>query len=804
MRPIPARIRAALACCVIAVLGVAAPSTAVGQGMVIGPRPPGFPVCPPPQGCAMDGPCPQPCGWAFAGVVRTSTQVRAELADRVLRYEVTETFTNRGPRLAEADYLFPLPAGAAFQDLALSINGELVRGEVLDATQARSVYEEIVRKQRDPALVEYLGSGLLRARIFPIAAGEEKTVVVRFQTVAPREGDALRIDYTGPGGLRERPPWVRPVVMLNRNSGPDDQQHSADAGSSYNFTLTYHAGDGYGTPYSPTSALTTERLGNDLKVRVDGGGRDITVLLPTPRSTGVAVSMLPYAPGDGPGFALITLSPPVLRGHSTPRDVTFVLDVSGSMSGHKIEQARAAGRQLLATLSPQDRFRLIDFSTDVRTFRDDFEFATPEHLREANHYLDELEAQGATNIDGALTAALKAPPSEDEGQAGDGGPSTPRESGAAGRLPLVLFITDGEPTVGERSPEVLVTRAVAQLGSARLFTFGLGADVNTSLLEQLALRGRGTAQFVRPDESVERAVSLVARRLTDPVVTDLAVHADGVRLEQMLPATMVDLFAGQDLVLLARYLESGTTRLRFTGRTAAGPISWETTVTFPARERANPFVARLWATQRVGYLEAQRHASGGSEELDAELKSLGERYGIPTEFTSYLVQEPTLAMRAGGMAGGIGMQRDRKDGSMQTGPAIVPQSAAPMAQLNAAKAASEQRAVTSLAAADASNMAGVAGGAPAASGIRRAGDRTFVLRDSVWTDTRFKSGGPVIRVQVFSPAYFDLLQSVPELRDAFAIGDRVLVTGRQLSIEVTPSGTTQLAAADANAVRTGW
>ena len=128
---------------------------------------------------------------------RITSDVRIALADRVLRYEVTEVFRNNSSRVAEADYVFPLPAGAAFEGLKLSINGELVDGETMSADRARGIYEEIVRKQRDPALVEWMGSGMLRARIFPIAPGEEKKLVVRFQSVAAREGDALRIDYLG-------------------------------------------------------------------------------------------------------------------------------------------------------------------------------------------------------------------------------------------------------------------------------------------------------------------------------------------------------------------------------------------------------------------------------------------------------------------------------------------------------------------------------------------------------------------------------------------------------------------------------
>jgi Ca-activated chloride channel homolog len=782
-------------CFIIVALDVAGSARARAQGMVL----PREALCVAPAVC-MDSRCaPPPCPWrGTAAVARTSTQVRAQLADRVLRYEVTETFVNRGPRLGEADYIFPLPRGAAFQDLQLSINGELVAGEALNAQEARGVYEEIVRRQRDPALVEWMGAGLLRARIFPIAAGEEKKVVVRFQTVAEREGDALRVDYVGPGAAGGGP------VDAPAGGNVDDGRRGRSS-----FELSYAATDGLGTPYSPTHELTTARDGDRRTVRAEGGPRDITILLPTPRSSGAGVTMLPYAPGDGPAFTLITVAPPVVRAKTAPRDVTFVLDISGSMSGHKLEQARAAGRQLLATLMPRDRFRLIDFSTDVRTFRDGPEYATPEHVREAEAYLDALEANGSTNIAGALAAALGAgaPAADRISDAADRTNDHTNEGRAddAERLPLVLFITDGEPTVGERSTDALVAQAVAHLGRVRLFTFGLGADVNTALLEQLALQGHGTAQFVRPDESVERAVALVAHRLTDPVITDVTLHADGVRLTGMLPTLPTDLFAGQDLVLLARYEGSGRAQLRFTGRTSDGPVSWTSDVTFPERERANPFVARLWATQRVGYLEAERHKSGGSAELDAELRMLGERYGIPTELTSYLVREPALAMNGvaaptsvGGVAGAHGMLARRAPAVTGTG------------ALAGAKMAAEQRAAVTLAAADSSAVGGfsrsadslAAGGARLDRGtVRHVGDRTFVLRDSVWTDTRYVAGGRVIRVQAFSDAYFAVLDLLPELRASLSVGDRVLVAGRGTAIEIGPGGATRLTEADRAALR---
>jgi len=658
--------------------------------------------------------------------------------------------------------MFPLPKGAAFEDLKLSINGELVSGETMNAADARRIYEEIVRRQRDPALVEWMGYGLLRARIFPINPGEEKRVVVRFQMVAEREGDAVRVDYFR--GAKHEPGLMRDVPRPNQGSST--------------FTFIYPRTPELGTAYSPTHGIDVNDNGSERRVDVRGDASDLTLLIPLRQRNEAAISVLANAAGGEDGFALISLSPPasMTRGDVTPRDVTLVLDVSGSMSGVKMNQARAAGHQLLATLRPDDRFRLIDFSSDVHTFRDEFVSATSQNIRAAGEYLDALQAQGSTNISGALREALGA----------NRGPE------AIERMPVVLFITDGEPTIGERDPSRIAESASHDRGSARLFTFGVGADVNVTLLEQLALQGRGTAQFVRPDESVERAVGLVAGRIVDPVLTDVRVHTDGnVRLSKILPEQPVDLFAGQDLVLLARYAGHGDARVTFEGKRGRQTIRWTSNVDFPDRERGNPFVSRLWATQRIGWLSAEKRKNGGSSEIDDEIRGLGERFGIPTEFTSYLVQEPGM------VAGGV-RQRNLP-------PGLSP-AAAPMRdqRFEEAKAASQLRAVVTTAAVDSMAMRGASGGAAGAS-MKRAGTHTFILKDGVWTDVRQASSGTrTIRIKAYSKAYFDLIEAVPDLRAIFAIGDRVTAQGRAVTVEVSSNGVEQLAGSEINSLAREW
>jgi Ca-activated chloride channel family protein len=323
----------------------------------------------------------------------------------------------------------------------------------------------------------------------------------------------------------------------------------------------------------------------------------------------------------------------------------------------------------------------------------------------------------------------------------------------------------------------------------------VGADLNVSLIEQLALEGRGTASFVRPDESVERAVGIVASRLTSPLVTDVRVHADGVRLLKMHPAMPVDIFAGEDLVLLARYDGDGDATLRFDGQTTSGPVTWTARVNFPERSRENPFVARLWATQRVGYLSAEKRKHGGSQEIDDEIRELGERFGIPTEFSSYLVVEPAMNQRRMSGVGGVQL-----NGTVATGATTsrMPAPAPAAVQFEAAKAASAQRAATSVMAADAA--AGIRDDAS----VRRAGNVTFVLRDGVWTDVRYKGTGTVLRVKPYSDAYFKLLDIEPDLREAFSIGERAIVAGKNMAIELTPSGEDNLTERDIALLRDRW
>ena len=712
-----------------------------------GPFQPPVPVpCTPCPTCDVRLPCDR-----AARVVRTASRAVLTIDGRVVRYEITERFVNRGGVVGETEYLLPLPPRAAFEDLALSIDGEMVTGETMRADRARAIYEEIVRRQRDPALVEWMGQGLLRTRIFPIAPGEEKTVVVRFRAILDREGDVMRIDY--------RPP-VR----------------SGDDGARSTLEVRYPARGELGRAFSPTHDLESGEQGAMRYARAENVRGVATLLLPVHTPHTASVHVLAHAEPGEDGFAMITIVPPPASRTVTPRDVTFVLDVSGSMNGTKIEQARKAGRALLGALNPTDRFRVIAFSTEVSTFRDGWQAATAPNVHAAQRFLDDLRAEGSTNISGALEEALHRSP-------------------AADRLPVVLFLTDGAPTVGERNPDRIAALAEKLRGRQRVFTFGVGADVNAALLEQLALSGRGTAQFVRPEEDVERAVGVVAQRITNPVATDLRIRVDGVRLDRVQPAGTFDLFAGQEITLFARYRGSRhEASIAVDGMSVDGPVHWTTTAEFPDRATDNAFVARLWAVQRVGWLSAERRRNGAAPELDDELRALGTRYGIPTELTSYLVVEP--GMRQNMPGGGVMPTKDtpvtlRTMGGVAAAPA-------PVRQFEAAKTAADQRAVRTTAQLDNTLQVG--------SGTEKkfALGRMFTLRDGTWADDSVTPATRVVRVAPYSDAYFALVQRVPQLKEAFALGERVSVQGRAVRVVLDPAGDTTLSTGALDAIVRDW
>ena len=703
-------------------------------------------------------------GLPASPVVRISSNVRTRIDGRVAVVEVEEQFRNAGGGIAEGTYLYPMPGEAVFQNFSLWMGETEVRGEMMNAEQARGIYEEIVRRLRDPALLTLEGHGLIRARVFPIQPGETRRVVLRYTQLLQRAGDALRMRYA----IGQRGALPGTGFLDRTPNTPADR---------FTFRVTVPNADSYGTPYSPTHAITSRRNGDQLLITLDSAASgDVELFVPVRRGL-VGTSLVAHAPGGEDGYFMLLVSPAQEDdAHALDRDLTFVVDVSGSMSGDKIEQAKAALRQALNTLGGQDRFRLIAFSNRVTNFRDGFAAASPENLEAARRFVDGLQADGGTNIAGALDAALSTTVAEE-------------------RLPLVLFLTDGIPSVGEQAPERIAQNAGARIGRSRIFTFGVGHDVNTYLLDRLAQEGRGTAEYVAPEANVEAAVGTLLNKIRHPALANLRIEHAPVGLVQTYPSRLPDVFFGGELVIFGRYHGTGDGEIVVSGQRGGRTERFTAQAVFPAGATENEFIPRIWASRRIGELTRQIRIEGASQNLVQEVRELGLRYGILTEYTSYLVQEPVTSTA-----------------QLQTMRQVMPNQAAPAAPraqtgagaFNSARSSSAMMGAGSLAAADAAAEARIgelgAGRGTALSDMRRVHGRLFVKIGDVWTDAAHQDSLRVIEVAPFSEAYFQLVRALPGVAQYLRLGDEVLVAGRRASIKVTASGTTAWRAGQLDAV----
>jgi Ca-activated chloride channel homolog len=677
-------------------------------------------------------------------IERLRSTVQVSVTGRVARVTVEEWFRNNGPVMDEGMYHFPLPGEAVFSSYSLWQGDQELRGEAMDAAQARSIYEAIVRQKRDPALIELAGHGLIRARVFPIAPGETRKITLKYTQLLERAGDAWRFRYLG-----------------------DRNRHTAPR----SFRLEVDSAARFGDPYSPTHQVQVTRRDNRLEVTLGEGNAaagDFELLLPLARGL-IGLSLVPHHPVGEDGYFMLLLAPGAAANAATlRRDLVAVIDVSGSMSGEKIQQAKSALTQLLGTLREGDRFRLVAFSGGVRRYAQGWTGVTADTRRDAEAWIRSLEAEGGTNIAGALTEAFAQSPAEQS-------------------LGVVVFLTDGQASTGETDPERIAASAEQDRGKFRVFSFGIGDDVNTYLLDRLTERARGTTEYIRPGENIERAVGTLAAKVASPVLTDVTIAArSGIELYDVQPGNLPDLFAGDEMVVFGRYRGAGSGEQAVTvqGRRNGRQEEFRTIFADRSNDDAR-YIEQLWAARKAGALSRDIRLRGQTRELMDALKQLALRYGILTEYTSYLVQEPNVALRQ--RAADSLMHAPAAAPADQAGAGYVGRAARERSMADAVRL--EEVVVTGTA-----HASGLDEMRRARSGInptQRIGGRLFILRDSTWTDLGHGDSLRVVSIAPYSDAYFALLKALPDLREPAALEPAVLVAGRRASIKIGSGGKTQ-------------
>ena len=544
----------------------------------------------------------------------TQMVVRVAVVDGVASTKLEQTWRNDGGGEAEATWILPLPSGAVADGFTMTVNGVPMAGEVLGADEARGVYESIVRSRRDPGLLEFFGRGCLRARIFPIPAHGEVKVEVGFRALLPERlgvrNWSFALNAAGAGGLApER-------IVLD---------------------LSIRSRKAIKNAFAPLSAIQViQKDDHEVRASFEGtpaalAGSELAVYYGLSEAEFGLDLLAHRAAADAEGTFLMLISPKRewQRGETLKKSIVFVLDTSGSMEGKKIEQAKNALKLFVQSLSGDDLFDIVPFATEPEPFFGARVPATPQKVAEALARIERITAAGGTNIDGALAAAL-------------------RGSGEAdGRVPIVVFLTDGEPTVGEVVPDkILAAVRAGNSQKARVFVLGVGNGVNTHLLDTLASENGGARDYVREEERIDEKTRALFAKLSHPVMTELALAIDGLAPSKVVPAKLPDLFAGDRLEVFGRYAGEGAHAIRLSGVVGGVRREFVYEATF-ARETTTElsFLAPLWAERRVGVLlDAIRlNGPGGpNQELVGEVERLGREYRIVTPYTSHLVVEPGL------------------------------------------------------------------------------------------------------------------------------------------------------------------
>ncbi len=700
-------------------------------------------------------------------------RVSVSVEGRVAVTDVDQVFVNHNPRRVEGTYLFPLPEGAAIDRFGMWVDGVELTAELLDAGRARGIYEEIVRRQQDPALLEYAGQSLFKARIFPIEPNSEKRVRIRYAELLPADNGTVAYRY--------------PLNTEKFSSRPlENVSVSVDIRDDAPITAVFSPSHAIDVPTGPSDHV---RVGWEARdVRPD---RDF-LLYWRPTRKDVGVSLVTYRTGTEPGTFLLVLAPsPANEEAPLPKDVVLVLDTSGSMAGAKMDQARAALRYCLRSLGPDDRFAVVPFATEPRPFRDALVPADAATRAAAEAFVDGLVARGGTAIDDALRTAL--------------GMLKARDAATAAQRPAVLlFVTDGLPTIGVTDADAIVQRAQAAVTGARVFAFGVGNDVNTRLLDRLALENRGARDYVAETESIEEKVSNLYTKLAKPALTDLELTVEGVGASAVHPRALGDLFHGSELLVVGRYEKPGTAVVRLRGKVRGVPREIVEELRMPETAPAHAFLPRLWAVRRVGFLLDEIRLHGETAEMREEVVRLAKEHGIVTPYTSYLILEDDARNTAGS---GPRSGDDRTggffgDGGADGGAGGTPRPPeAPAAEAaardrlrDAADDAEEgRRSETGKSAVEVSRelkdldgyrgerdaeALGRAGGKEL---VRHVGGRTFVARRGVWWEHTLDVRAERSRVECLSDACFALLREHPWLAKLVALGNVVVeVDGRTI------------------------
>jgi Ca-activated chloride channel homolog len=748
---------------------VCAIAPAFGAGLIIvedgqwrpGPMPP--PFVPPHR----PRPFPPPRPYSFAPLDVNYVKVNTRITDQVAVTSVDQEFYNPNAARLEGTFVFPIPKGAHIDKFTMEIDGKQVEAELLSADKARRIYEDIVRKLKDPALLEYAGRDVFKVRIFPIEPNSRKRVTLSYT-------ELLKAD----NGV------VGYVLPLNT------EKFSAKPIRNVSVQVELESTRPLKSIYSPSHTVEVKRHGAT-RATASYEASDVQpdsdfALYFAPEKDEIGVNLLTHRQSGEDGYFLLLASPgvDVKEKQVVMKDVAFVLDTSGSMAGKKLEQAKKALQFCVENLNDGDRFEIIRFSTEVEPLFEQLVPASGQNRAKADDFIQALKPLGATAIDDAMRKALALRPGRDD------------------RPFSVIFLTDGRPTIGNTDEEQIVANVKKESeGRARVFCFGIGTDVNTHLLDRITEATRAVSQYVLPEEDLEVKVSSFFSKIKEPVLANPTLRFSGaIRATRFYPSTLPDLFKGEQLVLVGRYSGQGDAAVTVEGTVNGAARKFTYEVQFPDDAAANEFIPRLWATRRVGYLLDEIRLHGENAELRDEVTELARKYSIVTPYTAYLILEDEshrnvpMAMRSlqrfdSDLGARTEASRAWKDFKRESGGEQAVGSARYGQLFKAADAAAPAAVNGALESRRSLGLSASAGLAPGASPSDKSKERlveysqqaqfvagkSFFQNGQQWIDSAIQkhAKAKVVRIQFGSADYFELVAQKPKALPWLALGQNV-------------------------------